>query len=292
MGVPTLGCGCAVCTSVDPHDKRLRPSVLVRWMEGDRQISISARTAEGREAGATNCPGTGATGCPETGASDFGGGREGVERVVVIDTGPDFREQALREKLTRVDAVFYTHSHADHIFGLDDLRPLSFAAYRNGGMIPLYASSDTRAVLERIYEYTFSPDATYPNRAKVRLEPLEERNSVHGVEFVRVPLMHGNLEISGFRFGSFAYLTDVSEIPDSSFALLEGVDQLVVSALRYKPHPSHATVEQAIGWARKIGAKETWLTHIAHELGHEETNRALPEGIRMAYDGLKLAVSL
>jgi phosphoribosyl 1,2-cyclic phosphate phosphodiesterase len=261
-------------------------------MEGDRQISISARTAEGREAGATNCPGTGATGCPETGASDFGGGREGVERVVVIDTGPDFREQALREKLTRVDAVFYTHSHADHIFGLDDLRPLSFAAYRNGGMIPLYASSDTRAVLERIYEYTFSPDATYPNRAKVRLEPLEERNSVHGVEFVRVPLMHGNLEISGFRFGSFAYLTDVSEIPDSSFALLEGVDQLVVSALRYKPHPSHATVEQAIGWARKIGAKETWLTHIAHELGHEETNRALPEGIRMAYDGLKLAVSL
>jgi len=245
--------------STDLHDKRLRPSVMVRWRE-------SADGAPG--------PGTGAG------------------RVVVIDTGPDFREQALREKLTRVDAVFYTHSHADHILGLDDLRPLSFAAYRQGETIPLYASSETRAVLERIYEYTFSPDATYPNRARVRLEPLAEHNLVHGVDFIRVPLMHGQMEIAGFRVGNAAYLTDVSDIPESSFALLEGVDQLVVSALRYKPHPSHATVDQAIGWARRIGAKQTWLTHIAHELGHEETNRALPDGIRVAYDGLTIPVIL
>jgi phosphoribosyl 1,2-cyclic phosphate phosphodiesterase len=212
--------------------------------------------------------------------------------VVVIDTGPDFREQALREKLTRVDAVFYTHSHADHILGLDDLRPLSFAAFRQGETIPLYASSETRAVLERIYEYTFSPDATYPNRARVRLEPLAEHNLVHGVDFIRVALMHGQMEIAGFRVGNAAYLTDVSDIPEASFALLEGVDQLIVSALRYKPHPSHATVDQAIGWARRIGAKQTWLTHIAHELGHEETNRALPDGIRVAYDGLTIPVIL
>jgi phosphoribosyl 1,2-cyclic phosphate phosphodiesterase len=216
----------------------------------------------------------------------------GLERVVVIDTGPDFREQALREKITRVDAVFYTHSHADHILGLDDLRPLSFAVGRQGGTIPLYASSETRAVLERIYEYTFSPGATYPNRARVRLEPLAERNLVHGVDFVRVPLIHGTMEIAGFRFGSAAYLTDVSDIPETSFALLEGLDHLVVSALRYKPHPSHATVQQAIGWARRIGAKHTWLTHVAHELGHEETNRTLPDGVRLAYDGLSLSVSL
>jgi phosphoribosyl 1,2-cyclic phosphate phosphodiesterase len=221
-----------------------------------------------------------------------GGASAGLERVVVIDTGPDFREQALREKLTRVDAVFYTHSHADHILGLDDLRPLSFTAFRQGEKIPLYASSETRAVLERIYEYTFSPDATYPNRARVRLEPLEERTLVHGVEFVRVPVMHGRLEISGFRFGSAAYLTDVSDIPEASFALLEGLDHLVISALRYKPHPSHATVDQAIGWARRTGAKHTWLTHIAHELGHEETNRTLPDGVRLAHDGQHLAVSL
>ena len=282
MGVPTLGCECPVCTSSDPHDKRLRPSVVVRWRE--TQSSRSGEGSEGREALRTAGR--------EAGATISGELHAGLERVVVIDTGPDFREQALREKLTRVDAVFYTHSHADHIFGLDDLRPLSFAVYRQGATIPLYASSETRAVLERIYEYTFSPDATYPNRARVRLEPLAERNAVHGVEFVRVPLMHGAMEINGFRFGSAAYLTDVSEIPEASFALLEGLDHLVVSALRYKPHPSHATVDQAIGWARRIGAKQTWLTHIAHELGHEETNRTLPDGIRLAYDGLNLEVSL
>jgi len=263
---------------------------MVRWRE--TQSSRTGEGSEGPEAGATGGWEAGATGCREAGATISGELHAGLERVVVIDTGPDFREQALRENLTRVDAVFYTHSHADHIFGLDDLRPLSFAAFRRGDTIPLYASSETRAVLERIYEYTFSPDATYPNRARVRLEPLAERNAVHGVEFVRVPLMHGAMEISGFRFGSAAYLTDVSEIPETSFALLEGLDHLVVSALRYKPHPSHATVDQAIGWARRIGAKQTWLTHIAHELGHAETNSALPDGVRLAYDGLNLFVKL
>jgi phosphoribosyl 1,2-cyclic phosphate phosphodiesterase len=251
MGVPTLGCDCAVCTSTDPHDRRLRPSVLVHWQDDG-----------------------------------------GAERAVVIDTGPDFREQALRNGLKRVDAVFYTHSHADHILGLDDLRPLSFTAIREGGPIPLYAAPETAAVLEQIFDYTFSPQATYPTRARVRLEPLVERNPVHGVEFLRVPVRHGQMEIAGFRMGRVAYLTDVSGIPEESFALLEGLDHLVLSALRHKPHPSHATVEQAVGWARRIGARQTWLTHIAHELGHEETNRTLPAGVSLAYDGLSLPVSL
>jgi len=254
MGVPTLGCGCAVCTSADPHDRRLRPSLLLRWRE----------PAES-------------------------GGRE---RVVVIDTGPDFREQALRNGLTRVDAVFYTHGHADHILGLDDLRPLSFTVFREGGTIPLYAADDTAVVLKRIYDYTFSPDATYPNRARVRIEPLDKQTTVHGVEFTRVPLTHGEMEISGFRFGRAAYLTDVSGIPESSFALLKGLDCLIVSALRHKPHPSHATVDQAVGWARRIGARQTFFTHIAHELGHAATNRALPEGMALAYDGLTFPVNL
>jgi phosphoribosyl 1,2-cyclic phosphate phosphodiesterase len=254
MGVPTLGCQCAVCTSDDPRDRRLRPSVLVRWND------------------------TGEDGSRE--------------RAVVIDTGPDFREQALRAGLKRVDAVFYTHSHADHILGLDDLRPLSFTAIREGGPIPLYASNATAAILERIFDYTFSPQATYPTRARVRLQVLCERNPVCGVEFLRVPVRHGEMEIAGFRFGNNAYLTDVSAIPEESFALLEGLDHLVLSALRYKPHPSHATVEQALGWARRIGAKQTWLTHIAHELSHAETNRALPSGVALAYDGLTLAVTL
>jgi phosphoribosyl 1,2-cyclic phosphate phosphodiesterase len=254
MGVPTLGCHCAVCTSEDPRDRRLRPSVLLRWQEH---------------------------------------GEDGVrERIIVIDTGPDFREQALRNNLTHVDAVFYTHSHADHILGLDDLRPLSFTAWREGGPIPLYAMLETAEVLRRIYDYTFSPQASYPNRARVQLEPLGERTLLHGVEFQRIAVQHGEMEITGYRFGRVAYLTDVSAIPEASFALLEGLDHLIVSALRHKPHPSHATVEQAVGWARRIGARHTWLTHIAHELGHEETNRALPEGIRLAYDGLSLPVEL
>jgi phosphoribosyl 1,2-cyclic phosphate phosphodiesterase len=264
MGVPTLGCGCAVCTSTDPHDRRLRPSVMVHWIETRNGIG------------------------PEIGA----GPSANRERVVVIDTGPDFREQILRSGVKRVDAVLYTHSHADHILGLDDLRPLSFRAFRESGPIPLYATAETTAVLESIFSYTFSPLSTYPNRARVRLEPLSERTPVHGIEFLRVPVMHGEMEIVGYRFGSAAYLTDVSDIPEESFALLEGLDHLVLSALRYKPHPSHATVEQALGWARRIGARQTWLTHIAHELGHEETNRTLPAGVQLAYDGLTVPVTL
>lgn len=252
MGVPTVGCDCAVCTSADPRDRRLRPSVMVRW----------------RDAG-------------------------GRERTVVIDTGPDFREQALRVGLTRLDAVLYTHAHFDHIMGMDDLRPLSFAVQRESGeALPLYATAETATVLERVYEYTFSPDATYPTRARVRLERLEDDTTVHGVGFLRVPVRHGALEIAGFRFGSAAYFTDVSEIPESSFEILQGLDVLVLSALRRKPHPSHATLEQAAKWAQRIGARQTWLTHIAHDLGHEETNRALPENIQLAHDGLSVPVQL
>lgn len=260
MGVPTLGCDCAVCTSTDPHDRRLRPSVLLRW------------------------PRPGQPGVP---------GPPGVqERAVVIDTGPDFREQALRNQLTRLDAVFYTHAHADHIFGLDDLRPLSFTVAREGGPIPIYASAPTIEVVERIFDYTFSPQATYPTRARVQMMLLADCTSVHGVDFVRVPVMHGEMEIAGFRFGRAAYLTDVSFIPEASFDLLEGLEHLVLSALRHKPHPNHATVEQAVAWATRIGARQTWLTHIAHELGHEQTNRTLPETIQLAYDGLDLNVTL
>lgn len=250
MGVPTLGCACAVCTSSDPKDRRSRPSILLRWRESER------------------------------------------ERVVVIDTGPDFREQALRNGLARVDAVFYTHDHADHILGMDDLRPLSFAMAREGEHIPLYATDRTAQTLRRVYDYTFSPSATYPNRPRVQLQAMQEKNCVHGVEFIPIPVLHGHQSIVGFRFGAVAYITDVSEIPEASFALLEGLDCVILSALRHKPHPSHATLEQAVQWAQRIGARQTWFTHIAHELGHAETNAVLPQGIALAYDGLSFPISL
>jgi phosphoribosyl 1,2-cyclic phosphate phosphodiesterase len=251
MGVPTLGCGCAVCTSADPHDKRLRPSVAIQWS-----------------------------------------GAEGRGRTVVIDTGPDFRQQALRHGITHVDAVFYTHDHADHIFGMDDLRPLSFAAFRAGGPIPLYADAGTSSTLERIYHYTLAPGATYANRARVELHPLTDRIRIHEIEFIRILVVHGEQHISGFRFGDAAYLTDVSFIPESSFELLTGLENLVLPALRHTPHPSHANVEQAVAWAKRIGARHTWFTHISHDLGHEETNTMLPAGVALAYDGLEIEVNL
>ena len=257
MGVPTLGCRCAVCTSADARDRRLRPSLLLRWEEPQADPSEPAR-----------------------------------ERIVVIDTGPDFREQALRNALTRVDAVLYTHGHADHVLGMDDLRPLSFTVFREGAPILLYATEETSEVLTRVFDYTLSPHATYPNRARVELRPLQARNSVYGVEFLRIPIQHGTLEIVGYRFGRTAYLTDVSGIPEESFALLEGLDHLILSALRHKPHPNHSTLAQARAFAERIGARQTWFTHIAHELGHEETNRTLPPQMRMAYDGLSFPVAL
>jgi phosphoribosyl 1,2-cyclic phosphate phosphodiesterase len=212
--------------------------------------------------------------------------------VLLVDTGPDFRSQALRAGIRRVDAVFYTHSHADHILGLDDLRPLSFATYKQSGPIPLYVMPETRTVLENIFHYTFSPESKYINKARVVLHDASAGAQVAEVHVTPIPVLHGTLPITGYRFGNVAYMTDVSTIPESSFRLLEGLDLLIVSALRHVPHPSHATVDQAVRWANRIGAKQTLFTHISHDLGHAETNARLPEGIALAYDGQTIPVKL
>jgi phosphoribosyl 1,2-cyclic phosphate phosphodiesterase len=209
--------------------------------------------------------------------------------TVVIDTGQDFRRQALREHIQHIDAVLYTHAHADHILGMDDLRPLSF---RHPNGLPLYADDATSAALHRIFEYTFSPNAKYPTRARVDLRPLNGHESVEigKQRFQRVPLLHGDLSVAGYRFGSAAYLTDMNVIPESSLSLLEDLDLLIIDALRWQHHPSHNTVEQALHWISRIQPRRALFTHIAHELEHAKTEAELPAHVRIAYDGLRIPI--
>jgi phosphoribosyl 1,2-cyclic phosphate phosphodiesterase len=210
-----------------------------------------------------------------------------ANQTVLIDTGPDFRYQALREKIQHIDAVFYTHAHADHILGLDDLRPLSF---RHANGLALYADETTASILARVFEYTFSPEAKYPTRARVSLRPLNDHESadIAGVRFQRVPLWHGELIVAGFRFGSAAYLTDMSAIPESSIPLVENLDVLIIDALRPQPHPSHANIDQALGWVERLRPRRTFFTHMSHEVEHDETESRLPPHVRLAYDGLRI----
>jgi phosphoribosyl 1,2-cyclic phosphate phosphodiesterase len=211
------------------------------------------------------------------------------DHTIVIDTGPDFRQQALREHIRGIDAVLYTHPHADHILGMDDLRPLSFQHPQG---LPLYADDETAAVLRRVFEYTFSPNAKYPTRARVELRPLNGQESVEiaGLRFQRVPVLHGDITIAGYRFGSAAYLTDMNVIPDSSLALLENLDVLIIDALRWNHHASHNNVAQALNWIDRIQPRRAFFTHIAHELEHTKTEATLPAHVRLAHDGLRIPI--
>jgi len=210
---------------------------------------------------------------------------------VIIDTGPDFRAQAIKHRIDNVDAVLYTHSHADHILGMDDLRPLSF---KNTGKIPLYADDTTAEVLETIFAYTFSEDSQYKLRARVQLNRLNGSDSVDifGARFRRIPLLHGPMETGGYRIGNAAYLTDMNAVPDSSLALLDGVEIVVIDALRIRPHPSHANVAEAMVWVDKIGARRAWFTHMSHDILHAEVEATLPPHIRLAYDGLVVPIEI
>lgn len=208
---------------------------------------------------------------------------------VLVDTTPDLRSQALAWQLTRVDAVVYTHSHADHIFGLDELR--RFIALRGGGTLDVHGDPATMAELRRIFAYAFSSPAELGGGVP-RLVPhvVEETFDIAGTPWQAVPIMHGRRRIHGYRIGSLAYLTDCSGIPDESWALLGGLDLLVIGALRERPHPTHFSLPEAIDVARRVGAQRTLFTHMCHDLGHAETNARLPEGMALAYDGLSVTL--
>lgn len=206
--------------------------------------------------------------------------------TVLIDTTPDFREQAIREQIRKVDAVLYTHAHADHVLGLDDLRPLSFRHKPN--KLPLYARPETADFLRNMFGYIFDANYKFGGLAEVELRPITGPVELFGARFDPVTVIHGEAEIYGFRFGSAAYLTDHSTVPESSFACLQGLDVLFLDALRHKPHPTHSTVENSLGIVDRLKPKRAFFTHICHDLPHAATNASLPSNVQLAYDGMKL----
>jgi phosphoribosyl 1,2-cyclic phosphate phosphodiesterase len=257
MGIPTLGCSCEVCVSATPTAPNLPPPD-----PHNRRTRPSVLIAWDNH-------------------------------NVVIDTGPDFHHQALRENLRRVDAVLYTHGHADHVLGMDDLRPLTFHSPTG---VPLFADAPTADTIERVFDYTFRTHDRYATSARVTMNRISSEPGAHvllfGADFLRIPVTHGRQTITGYRFGSAAYLTDLNEIPAESLSLLTGLDVLILDALRRQPHPTHSTLENSIALVEQIKPRRAFFTHMSHDLDHAATDAILPPQIRLAYDGLQITFNI
>jgi phosphoribosyl 1,2-cyclic phosphate phosphodiesterase len=266
-GVPAIGCDCNVCTSSDPRDQRLRTSAAVQFADP-----------------------------------------AGRDRTVLIDASPDLRQQALRAKLRACDAVLFTHNHVDHTFGLDEVRRFNAVMQ---APIDVYAEERTLDHLRRVYKHIFDKDdnvndsfvaTLIAHRVEESLVEAQRPNDLYGMHFTPIRLLHGRLPVLGFRIepgpklragtnGSpfpLAYCTDVSGIPPQTWPALRGLRTLVLDALRHRRHPTHFTLGQAVGVAHEVGAAATWFVHMAHDLPHAQTDADLPEGMRLAYDGLVL----
>jgi phosphoribosyl 1,2-cyclic phosphate phosphodiesterase len=241
VGVPMLGCACAVCTSTDPRNHRYRCSVLIRTSQGN----------------------------------------------LLIDTTPELRLQLLRARIGLVHAVLFTHHHADHLFGLDDLRPFP---YYLGRPVPLYCDAQTEVAIRTAFAYAFTADSDTIRAGYVPQLDLHRITSepfrVLGLDVLPVPLEHGSFHVLGFRIDDVAYCTDVNGIPAESWGRLEGLRVLVLDALRPRLHMGHFSLDQALEVCARLKPVRTYLTHMSHELDHETTNRRLPAGIELAYDGL------
>jgi len=260
-GVPIIGCACSVCTSTDPRDNRTRTSAVLELTDAD-----------------------------------------GHPRVILIDASPDLRQQVLREGIERIDAILITHDHADHVFGLDEVRRFNVMMESS---IPVYADGATHTSLRRVFPYILDrqgpAESFVSDLTPITVEPLVPFE-LFGLTVTPVPLLHGRQPILGFRFDDpvrrsdrdallpLSYCTDVSAFPDreplNAWPALAGTRTLVLDCLRHRPHPTHLTVEQAVEASARIGASRTFLVHMTHDLGHAETQRGLPGGVALAYDGL------
>ena len=240
QGVPVIACGCNTCMSADPHDKRLRTSLLL----------------------------------------------ETEEVTLVIDAGPDFRQQMLSEHVLKLDAILLTHEHKDHIAGLDDVRAFN---YKSQDAIDIYSEERVQKVLRKEYSYVFS-EYQYPGIPKMRLNPLSEHGfNVKKLQIMPIRVFHYRLPVYGFRIGNFAYITDANYIPEESKEKLYGVKYLVINALRKEKHISHFSLREAMDFIREISPKKAFITHISHQMGlHSDVSKELPAGVIFAFDGLSL----
>jgi phosphoribosyl 1,2-cyclic phosphate phosphodiesterase len=242
QGVPVIACGCEVCTSADPRDKRLRSSIMV----------------------------------------------EGKGKVIVIDSGPDFRQQMLREKVQHLDAIVFTHEHKDHIAGMDDIRAFN---YKQNTPVDVYADIRVQNALQREYPYIFN-ELRYPGIPEITLHTIDnDPFAIGDIDFIPVEVMHYQLPVKGFRIDDFTYITDAKTISKEEKQKIKGSTTLVINALQKQKHISHFTLDEAIAFALEIGAEKTYLTHMSHRMGkHEDISKDLPLNIELAYDGLKLEV--
>lgn len=239
LGVPTIGCECAVCRSPNPRNKRTRASVLVEY----------------------------------------------GERNILIDTATDLRSQAIREGINRVDAVLYTHAHADHILGLDDLRPFNWRIQKH---IPVFGNAQTIHSICNTFSYVFSEPQPGGSMPRITPETIDGAFELEGVPLLPFAIWHGKLSILGYRIGDFSYITDCSDIPEESYSALRGTRVLILGVLGYKPHPTHLHLEKALRIVDRVRPDQTYFTHISHAFDHEHANAELPPEIQLAYDGLRI----